>query len=61
MRYAEIQREYPGMWVAVRDGEVIAARETPHRLALELRESGINDATILRAPAENEPELIGLG
>jgi hypothetical protein len=61
MRYAEIQREYPGMWVAVRDGEVIAARETPHRLALDLRERGITDATIFRAPAENEPELVGLG
>jgi Family of unknown function (DUF5678) len=61
MRYVEVQREYPGLWVAVQGDEVVAARPTPHALVLELAERGITDATIFRAPAKCEPELVGLG
>ena len=61
MAYAEVQREYPGLWVAVKNGDVVAARLTPHALVLELEERGIKDATVFRTPAEEEPELVGLG
>jgi hypothetical protein len=61
MRYVDIQREYPGLWVAVLNGEVIAARSSPHALVFELREHGITDATVFRSRADSEPELVGLG
>lgn len=58
---AELLRGCAGKWVALKDGKVIDAQETPDRLYMELHERGIRDATILRAPAEGEPELVGLG
>lgn len=36
----EIQRQYPGLWVAVKDGSVVEARENPYALYLLLRERG---------------------
>jgi len=35
--------------------------ETAGLLAMRLRERNICDATIVRAPALGEPELVGLG
>lgn len=58
---ADIQRRYPGLWVAVVDGQVIDARENPHALAVALHDRGVADATIFRCPAVDGPELVGLG
>ncbi len=58
---AEIQQQYPGLWVAVVDGQVIDSRENPHALAVALLNHGVAVATILRCPAVDEPELVGLG
>jgi hypothetical protein len=56
---------FQGKWVAVKDGEVVAAAETMDRLLLTLHESqrgpAVRNATILRVPAEHEAELVGLG
>ncbi len=57
----EIQRQWAGSWVAVKDGEVVDARATPDMLVLALRERDIEGATIFRCPAGDEPELVGLG
>lgn len=58
-------RGFEGRWVAVKDGEVVAAAETMDRLILTLQESqrgeNVRNATILRVPAEHEAELVGLG
>lgn len=58
-------RGFEGRWVAVKDGEVVAAAETMDRLILTLQESqrgeSVRNATILRVPAEHEAELVGLG
>ncbi len=58
---AEELRQCAGKWVAIRGGAVVEVRETPYALVMALHERGIDDATILRAPASNEPELVGLG
>lgn len=42
----EIQREYAGNWVAVRDGVVVEAWGNPYGLVQRLRERMIDDATI---------------
>ena len=55
---------FEGKWVALKGGSVVAAAETLDRLLLTLRESqkpGVQGATVLRVPAENEAELVGLG
>jgi hypothetical protein len=57
----EIQREYAGSWVALKDGVVVDARPTPYELVSALHERGITDTTIIRAPDHDEPELVGLG
>jgi hypothetical protein len=61
MRVVDIQLEYPGLWVAVKNGKVVDARENPYRLVMSLRERHIDDAMIFRCPATHEPELVGLG
>lgn len=58
---AEIQRDNPGLWVAVKNGEVVAAWEHPYGLYMKLEEQGIVDATVFRCPRHDEPELVGLG
>jgi hypothetical protein len=61
VRLAEILRGYEGHFVAIRDGEIRAAHRTPDGLHLALIEHDIVDATILRVPDFNEPELVGFG
>lgn len=61
MSRSEIQRAYAGFWVAVRDGNVVAAWDNPYGLVQRLRELQIEGATIMRCPALDEPELVGLG
>ncbi|HLG66359.1 MAG TPA: DUF5678 domain-containing protein [Acidimicrobiales bacterium] len=56
-----LQHEYPGAWVALKDGGVVEARATPYELVAALHDRGISDATIIRVPAESEPELVELG
>ena len=58
---AEELRECAGKWVALKGGRAVEVRETPYALVMALYERGIDDATILRAPASNEPELVGFG
>lgn len=58
---AAVQSQYPGMWVAIVDGRVVEARANPHALAVALHDRSIQQATILRCPAIDEPELVGLG
>lgn len=58
-------RGFEGRWVAVKDGEVVAAAETMDQLIMALRDSQrgpeVRNATILRVPGEHEAELVGLG
>jgi len=54
-------RKYQGLWVAIRDGKVVEARQTPYELVMVLMERGIDDASIVRSPRSEEPLRIGLG
>ena len=58
---AEIQREYAGLWVAVKAGRVVDVRQTPHALVLALNERHITGATVFRCPGSEEPQLVGMG
>lgn len=58
---AAVIRPYAGNWVAVKQGRVVEAAETPYALSLRLRQRGIRDATIIRSPRREEAELVGLG
>lgn len=58
---ADELRQCAGKWVALKGGKVVEVRETPYALVMALHERGIDDATILRAPASNDPELVGFG
>lgn len=60
---SETLREFRGSWVAVdrRTGEAVEAADTPHLLAAKIRERGLKNVAIVRAPDETEPELVGLG
>lgn len=61
VRLADAIRAYPGKWVAIKNGQVVEARDTPDQLVLALHDRDIRDATIIRSPDEDEPELVGLG
>lgn len=59
VRLAQNLRGLGGKWVALKNGEPIEASETPDDLYMRLHQRGIRDATILRVPAEDEPEIVG--
>jgi hypothetical protein len=61
VRLAEKLRGFEGNWVALKGGEVVAAGRTADVVMKEIRSRRIEDATILRVPGEDEPELVGLG
>ena len=61
VQLADAIREYAGLWVAVKNGQVVEAAESPGLLSMRLSEREITDATILRSPRLGEPELVGLG
>ncbi len=61
VRLAELLQGLEGQFVAIKDGEVKAAHRTPDGLHLALMERDVKDATILRVPDFNEPELVGFG
>ncbi|MDP9401933.1 MAG: hypothetical protein M3P85_01060 [Actinomycetota bacterium] len=54
-------RPFAGLWVAVKERQVVEAAETPGLLSKRLSERQIRDATIVRSPRLDEPELVGLG
>ena len=63
-------KAFAGKWVALRGDRVIEAADTPYALVMQLHSRGIidihtkqpaPDITILRAPAPEEPLLVGLG
>lgn len=55
--------ECAGQWVAVnrQSGDVIAVRSTPYELSAHIKSSGIRGVDIVRAPSEQEPEMVGFG
>ena len=57
----EMQRQYAGLWVAVRGDTVVEAWDNPHGLVQRLHERQITGATIVRCPPADEPQLVGLG
>lgn len=57
----ELLRGFAGKWVAIRDGEVVEVADTPYALVARLRERSIEDASVIRAPAEGEPEMVAFG
>ena len=61
VRIADLLRQVPGQWVAIRDGEIIEAKGTPDELIAALKNRCINDATVMRAPTEHEAEFVGIG
>ena len=61
VRIADLLREVPGQWVAIRNGVIIEVRATPDELILALKDRCISDATVMRAPTEHEAEFVGIG
>lgn len=57
----QVLRRYAGLWVAIRDGEAVDADPSPYALSMRLRERGIRDAAMIRAPGPDEPITIGVG
>jgi hypothetical protein len=57
----ELLRGFEGKWVAIKDGEVVMAADTPYALVGKLRERRIEDAAVIRAPGVDEPEMVGFG
>ncbi len=57
----EAVRDFPGMWVAIKDGKIVEARRTPDEVVLALHEREIRDAYVTRIPGEHDKELVGLG
>lgn len=63
LKLQEAFEQCPGQWVAIdrRTGHVVTARPNPYDLAAFLKEKKIAGVEIVRAPAEDEPELVGWG
>ena len=58
---AEALKGFEGKWVALKSGEVVAAKETPDALRLFLHEHDIDGTSMMRVPDKDEPELVGFG
>jgi hypothetical protein len=54
---------YEGLWVAVKDGNVIEAAETSSQLVFQLRRRGetAKGAVMMRAPKRTDAIVVGLG
>jgi Family of unknown function (DUF5678) len=61
VRLGDAVRGFEGKWVAIKAGKVVEARETADAVYLALRDRAVRGATIMRIPARDEPELVGLG
>lgn len=55
LREADIKK-YAGRWVAIKDGEVMHAAETPREVADWLRAHDVAADLVYRVPAEGEPK-----
>lgn len=53
--------DYPGMWVAVQQGHVVAAASTSTDLVAELHERGIRGAVSRFVPRPSDSERVGVG
>jgi len=58
---ADIIRPYAGLWVAVKNLQVVETAETAGLLSMRLAERQITDATIVRSPRVDEIGMVGLG
>ena len=58
---AALQPEYAGCWVAIVDGDVVDANQSPYDLVASLRQRGLTGSTIVRVPSEDEAETVGIG
>jgi hypothetical protein len=63
LRLEQAFRECPGQFVAIdrKTGVVRAAETTPYALAAKIKSERITDVDVLRAPAVDEPEVVGFG
>jgi hypothetical protein len=63
IRTKDLAQQLRGQWIAMQDGEVIDAGPTFDQLVMRLHERGIkiSSVTVMRLPAEDEAELVGLG
>lgn len=61
IRIAELAKQVPGQWVALRDGAIIEVAVSLDQLMSALTVRGISDVTVMRSPVESEAELVGLG
>ena len=63
LRLEEAFRKCPGEWVAIdrKTGRIVAAKDSPYELSGYVKERGIRGVDIIRAPAENESEVVGFG
>jgi len=68
LRLSELLRGFEGKWVALKwvalkEGEVIAAADNSDALFMQLRAKKIRNASVLRVPTQQEhrAELVGLG
>jgi hypothetical protein len=63
LRLSEMLHGLEGKWVALKDGQVIAAADNADALFKRLHSKKIRDASVLRVPTEQEhqAELVGLG
>jgi hypothetical protein len=55
--------EAAGCWIAVdrTTNEIRASAKSPYELAADIRNRGIRNVSVVRAPDPSEPELVGLG
>lgn len=58
---AALLPQVAGKWVALRNGEIIEARDTFDQVVMALDKGGVRDATVMRSPSSQEVELVGLG
>ena len=60
---AAVLAESAGMWVAVdrTTNQPRAMADSPYKLAAEIRQRGLRNVAVVRAPDPSEPELVGLG
>lgn len=53
--------EFAGKWVALVDGEVVAAADTSRDLVYDMRKRGIRGATVQYVPLPSRGVKVGLG
>lgn len=61
MALAAALREYAGLWIAVLDGKVVAAGDSPDKVFWELNERNLPDASITRVPDPALGVHVGMG